>query len=67
MQEKTTPVFVIATSNNVQSLPPELLRKGRFDEIFFVDLPAPREREQIWSLHVRKHTPNFYLPAYLFS
>ncbi|PZU33828.1 MAG: ATPase [Actinomyces sp.] len=55
MQEKTTPVFVIATSNNVQSLPPELLRKGRFDEIFFVDLPAPREREQIWSLHVRKH------------
>ena len=55
MQEKTTPVFVIATSNNVQSLPPELLRKGRFDEIFFVDLPAPDERAQIWELHVRKH------------
>ena len=47
MQEKTAPVFVIATSNNVQSLPPELLRKGRFDEIFFVDLPAPDERTQI--------------------
>ena len=55
MQEKTAPVFVIATSNNVQSLPPELLRKGRFDEIFFVDLPAPDERVQIWELHVRKH------------
>lgn len=55
MQEKTAPVFVIATSNNVQSLPPELLRKGRFDEIFFVDLPAPGERAQIWGLHVRKH------------
>ena len=55
MQEKTAPVFVIATSNNVQSLPPELLRKGRFDEIFFVDLPAPDERAQIWELHVRKH------------
>ena len=55
MQEKTAPVFVIATSNNVQSLPPELLRKGRFDEIFFVDLPAPGERAQIWGLHVSKH------------
>lgn len=55
MQEKTAPVFVIATSNNVQALPPELLRKGRFDEIFFVDLPAPSEREQIWDLHVKKH------------
>ena len=55
MQEKTAPVFVIATSNNVQSFPPELLRKGRFDEIFFVDLPAPDERAQIWELHVRKH------------
>ena len=55
MQEKTAPVFVIATSNNVQSLPPELLRKGRFDEIFFADLPAPDERAQIWELHVRKH------------
>lgn len=55
MQEKTTPVFVIATSNNVHALPPELLRKGRFDEIFFVDLPASTERDQIWGLHVKKH------------
>lgn len=55
MQEKTAPVFIIATSNNVQSLPPELLRKGRFDEIFFVDLPAPGERAQIWDLHVLRH------------
>ncbi|WP_205570061.1 MULTISPECIES: AAA family ATPase [Actinomyces] len=55
MQEKTAPVFVIATSNNVRDLPPELLRKGRFDEIFFVDLPNEEEREQIWRLHVAKH------------
>lgn len=47
MQEKTAPVFVIATSNDVSKLPPELLRKGRFDELFFVDLPTPREREDI--------------------
>jgi len=39
MQEKTTPVFVVATANSIERLPPELMRKGRFDEIFFVDLP----------------------------
>ncbi|WP_307828457.1 AAA family ATPase [Antrihabitans sp. YC2-6] len=52
MQEKTAPVFVIATANNIDRLPPEFLRKGRFDEIFFVDLPTPAEREEIWRLHL---------------
>jgi hypothetical protein len=47
MQEKTAPVFVIATANDVRALPPELLRKGRFDELFFVDLPQAKEREEI--------------------
>ena len=54
LQEKTAPVFVIATANNVQQLPPELLRKGRFDEIFFVDLPTHEERKEILSIHLRK-------------
>jgi ATP-dependent 26S proteasome regulatory subunit len=54
LQEKTTPVFVIATANNVLQLPPELLRKGRFDEIFFCDLPDREDRAQIIDIHVRK-------------
>ncbi len=54
MQEKTAPVFVIATANNISSLPAELLRKGRFDEIFFVDLPTQRERKEIFRLHLTK-------------
>lgn len=54
MQEKTAPVFVIATANKVDHLPPEFLRKGRFDEIFFVDLPTHRERRDIWTLHLAK-------------
>jgi ATP-dependent 26S proteasome regulatory subunit len=54
LQEKTTPVFVIATANNVHQLPPELLRKGRFDEIFFCDLPDREDRQQIIDIHVRK-------------
>lgn len=54
MQEKTEPVFVIATANDISALPPELLRKGRFDEIFFVDLPTRKEREKIFSLHINK-------------
>lgn len=54
MQEKTAPVFVIATANNVHQLPPELLRKGRFDEIFFVDLPSPEERIEILKIHLHK-------------
>lgn len=54
LQEKTMPVFVIATANDVQNLPPELLRKGRFDEIFFVDLPSTHERAEILSIHLKK-------------
>ena len=54
MQEKTAPVFVVATANNINQLPPELLRKGRFDEIFFVDLPSQKEKENIFSIHLQK-------------
>ena len=52
LQEKREEVFVVATANDLSSLPPELLRKGRFDEIFFVDLPDAREREAIWKIHL---------------
>ncbi len=52
LQEKTSPVFVIATANDVSMLPPELLRKGRFDEIFFVDLPNSAERGEIFKIHL---------------
>jgi ATP-dependent 26S proteasome regulatory subunit len=54
MQEKTVPVFVVSTANNVEALPPELLRKGRFDEIFFIDLPSKAERAEIFAIHLRK-------------
>lgn len=54
LQEKTAPVFVIATANSIENLPPELLRKGRFDEIFFVDLPTPAERAAIFTIHITK-------------
>ncbi len=54
MQEKTSPVFLIATANDVSQLPPEMLRKGRFDEIFFVDLPDADERKEIWKIHIKK-------------
>lgn len=54
LQEKTSPVFVMATANNIQLLPPELLRKGRFDDIFFVDLPMLKERKEIFSIHLKK-------------
>ena len=54
LQEKKTPVFVVATCNNVSQLPPELLRKGRFDEIFFVDLPSREERKEIFKIHLEK-------------
>lgn len=52
LQEKQQDVFVVATANDLSSLPPELLRKGRFDEIFFVDLPDDAEREAIWKIHL---------------
>ncbi len=54
MQEKREPVFVVATANRIDMLPPELLRKGRFDEIFFVDLPTRAIREEILSIHLKK-------------
>lgn len=54
LQDKTAPCFVVATANEVNSLPPELLRKGRFDEIFFVDLPSKQERVEIFSIHLQK-------------
>ena len=54
MQEKESPVFVIATANNIMELPPELMRKGRFDEIYFVGLPNPEERRKIFEIHLRK-------------
>jgi ATP-dependent 26S proteasome regulatory subunit len=54
LQEKTAPVFVIATANDIGSLPPELNRKGRFDEIFFVDLPDEIERREIFSIHLSR-------------
>ena len=54
MQDKKAPAFVVATSNDVTMLPPELLRKGRFDEIFFIDLPSEGEREQIFKIHIVK-------------
>ncbi len=54
MQEKTSPIFVMATANRVDSLPGEFLRKGRFDEIFFVDLPTQSEREAVFTIHLNK-------------
>lgn len=65
LQEKRQEVFVVATANDLTLLPPELLRKGRFDEIFFVDLPNPEEREAILNIHLtlRKQDPaRFGLP-----
>ena len=54
MAEKTAPCFVVATANDISRLPPELLRKGRFDEIFFLDLPTQAERREIVSVHLNK-------------
>lgn len=58
MQDRKAPVFVAATCNNVTVLPPELIRKGRFDELFFVDLPNQAERKQIFSIQLAKHKRN---------
>jgi hypothetical protein len=66
MAERTEKVFLVATANDIESLPPELLRKGRFDEIFFVDLPSPAVRESIFAIHLRKRgqdVATFDLPA----
>jgi SpoVK/Ycf46/Vps4 family AAA+-type ATPase len=65
MQEKTAPVFVMATANQVDSLPPEFLRKGRFDEIFFVDLPSTPERTAIWRIHLGKRVTDDFVRSEL--
>ncbi|MEM7553673.1 MAG: AAA family ATPase [Cyanobacteria bacterium P01_A01_bin.84] len=58
LAEKTSPVFVVATANNIQSLPPEILRKGRFDEIFFIGLPNQEERSAIFEVHLSRLRPS---------
>lgn len=57
MQEKTSAAFVVATANDITKLPPELLRKGRFDEIFYVGLPNQEERKRIFEIHIKKRRP----------
>lgn len=57
LQEKTSPVFVVATANDITKLPPELMRKGRFDEIFYVGLPQEAERKKIFEIHITKRRP----------
>ena len=54
MQENDSPVFFVATANDISALPPELIRKGRFDELFFVDLPEPMARQEIFRIHLEK-------------
>jgi SpoVK/Ycf46/Vps4 family AAA+-type ATPase len=54
MSERRKPVFVVATANDITRLPPEMVRKGRFDEIFFVDMPSPKNRREILDIHLRK-------------
>jgi SpoVK/Ycf46/Vps4 family AAA+-type ATPase len=60
MAEKTSPVFVVATANNIEFIPPEILRKGRFDEMFFVDLPSASERQEIFEVHLKKQRPETF-------
>ena len=66
LSEKNTPVFVVATANNIEWIPPEILRKGRFDEMFFLNLPTTEEREDIFKVHLNRFRPdavkNFQLP-----
>jgi len=62
MSEKTSAVFVVATANGVERLPSELLRKGRFDEIFMLDLPNAQERLRILQLHIQQRRPNLNMP-----
>ena len=66
LSEKTTPVFVVATANNIDCIPPEILRKGRFDEMFFLNLPTREERESIFDVHLKRFRPDavnsFQLP-----
>ncbi|MDH6061605.1 AAA family ATPase [Chrysosporum bergii ANA360D] len=58
LAEKTSPVFVVSTANDIQALPPEMLRKGRFDEIFFVGLPIQEERKAIFNVHLSRLRPH---------
>jgi SpoVK/Ycf46/Vps4 family AAA+-type ATPase len=58
LAEKASPVFVVATANNIQTLPPEMLRRGRFDEIFFVGLPSQEERKAIFAVHLARLRPH---------
>ena len=58
LSEKTSPVFVVATANNIDDLPPELVRKGRFDELFYLGLPTREEREAIFTVHLKKYRAN---------
>jgi SpoVK/Ycf46/Vps4 family AAA+-type ATPase len=60
LSEKTKPVFVISTANNIEMLPLEILRKGRFDEIFFLDLPKKEEREEIFKIHLKEFRPEYW-------
>jgi SpoVK/Ycf46/Vps4 family AAA+-type ATPase len=68
LSEKTTPVFVVATANNIELIPPEILRKGRFDEMFFLNLPTREEREAIFEVHLKRFRPeqvkNFQIPLF---
>jgi SpoVK/Ycf46/Vps4 family AAA+-type ATPase len=54
LQDKRSPVFVVATANDLSGIPPEFLRQGRFDDIFFVGLPGPQEREAIFKIHLAR-------------
>lgn len=66
LAERCSPIFVVATANAIEELPPELIRKGRFDEIFFVDLPTPEIRQEIFAIHLRKRgvaVSDFELPV----
>lgn len=67
MQEKTSTVYVIATANNADSLPPELKRKGRFDEIFCVNLPNEKKREKIFEVHLKKLAYKECMKGYSFE
>jgi SpoVK/Ycf46/Vps4 family AAA+-type ATPase len=58
LSEKTTPVFVVATANNIEYIPSEILRKGRFDEMFFLNLPTLEERRDIFNVHLKKYRPS---------
>ena len=66
LSEKTTPVFVVATANNIEWIPPEVVRKGRFDEVFFLSLPTRQERQAIFEVHLQKseqtNLENFQIP-----